>query len=86
MFATALAATAATRARPASAAAKFELWFGLSGKLSERIREIGMIVNAFDADGHARASQRRQYGTPSLRGRRRPPHRPLNPLVSETFQ
>ena len=38
LLATALAATAATLASPASAAAKIALSYGLSGNLSERIR------------------------------------------------
>jgi sn-glycerol 3-phosphate transport system substrate-binding protein len=50
LFGAALAASALSVAAPASAATKFEFWYGLSGDLSERIQDMCKTFNESQAD------------------------------------
>ena len=50
LFGAALAASALTAAAPASAATKFEFWYGLSGDLGERVQDVCKAFNASQAD------------------------------------
>lgn len=50
LFGAALAASALTAAAPASAATKFEFWYGLSGDLGERVQDVCKAFNASQPD------------------------------------